>query len=62
MGTTVVVTAKCQAGHIFKFASSREVNGLYVNSLRSAAATLLLRYKTSYGDGSIKHSLSYNDL
>lgn len=41
VGTTVVVTAKCQAGHIFKFASSREVNGLYVNNLQSAAATLL---------------------
>lgn len=33
MGTTVVVTAKCRAGHIFKFASSREVNGLYVNNV-----------------------------
>ena len=41
VGTTVVVTAKCQAGHIFKFASSTEVNGLYVNNLQSAAATLL---------------------
>ena len=41
VGTTVVVTAKCQAVHIFKFASSREVNGLYVNNLQSAAATLL---------------------
>ena len=41
VGTTVVVTAKCQAGYIFKFASSREVNGLYVNNLQSAAATLL---------------------
>ena len=41
VGTTVVVTAKCKAGHIFKFASSREVNGLYVNNLQSAAAILL---------------------
>ena len=41
MGTTVVVTAKCQAGHIFKFTSSREVIGLYVNNLQSAAVTLL---------------------
>lgn len=41
VGTIVVVTAKCQAGHIFKFASSREVNGLSVNNLQSAAATLL---------------------
>ena len=41
VGTTLVVTAKCHAGHIFKFASSREVNGLYVNNLQSAAATLL---------------------
>ena len=41
VGITVVVTAKCQAGHIFKFASSREVNGFYVKNLQSAAATLL---------------------
>ena len=41
VGTTVVVvTAKCQAGHIFKFASSREVIGLYVNNLQSAAARI----------------------
>lgn len=26
--TTLVVTTRCKAGHIFKFASSREVNGL----------------------------------
>ena len=32
VGTTVVVTAKCKAGHIFKFASSREINGLYMNN------------------------------
>ena len=41
VGTTVVVTTRCQAGHIFKFASSREVNGLYVNNLQSAASILL---------------------
>ena len=41
MGTTVVVTAKCQAGHIFKFASSREVNDVYANNLQAAAAILL---------------------
>ena len=41
VGTVVVITTKCQAGHIFKFASSREVNGLYANNLQSAAAILL---------------------
>ena len=41
VGTTVVVTAKCQAGHIFKFASSREVNDVYANNLQAAAAILL---------------------
>jgi len=41
VGCTVVVIAICQAGHIFKFASSREVNGTYVNNFQTAAAVLL---------------------
>ena len=34
VGTSVVVTAKCQTGHIFIFASSREVSDLYANNLQ----------------------------
>ena len=41
VGATVVVTATCQAGHVFKFTSSREVNGVYANNLQYAAAILL---------------------
>jgi len=41
VGNTVVVTVKCQAGHIFKFASSREVNDVYANNLQAAAPILL---------------------
>ena len=36
VGTVIVITTKCQAGYIFKFATSREVNGLYANNLQSA--------------------------
>ena len=41
VGATVLVTATCQAWHVFKFASSREVNGIYANKLQYAAAILL---------------------
>ena len=41
VGTSVVVTAKCQTGHILKFASSRKVNDLYANNLQAVAAILL---------------------
>jgi len=41
VGTSVVVTAMCQTGHILKFASSRKVNDLYANNLQAVAAILL---------------------
>ena len=41
VGTTLVVRTTCDAGHQYSFASSHEVNGMYVNNLQSAAAILL---------------------
>lgn len=41
IGTTLVVTAICPVGHTFKFASSREVNGFYINNFQATAALVL---------------------
>ena len=41
VGATVVVNTFCQAGHKFRFCSSHETNGMYVNNLQSAAAVVL---------------------
>ena len=41
VGTTIIISCSCLSGHEFKFCSSHEVNGIYVNNIQAAALTLL---------------------
>ena len=41
VGTTLVVNTLCPTGHTFRFASSHELNEMYVNNVQCAAAILL---------------------
>ena len=39
VGTTLIINALCQSGHMFHFCSSHEVNGMYANNLQTAGSS-----------------------